>query len=41
MLRPGDPPGFYTRTAGLGHEANPAETARAAMAVAREKGETR
>jgi NADH:ubiquinone oxidoreductase subunit C len=41
MLRPGDPPGFYTRTAGLGHEANPAETARAAMAAARERGETR
>jgi len=41
MLREGDPPGFYTRTADLGHEANPAETARAAMAAAREKGETR
>jgi NADH:ubiquinone oxidoreductase subunit C len=41
MLREGDPPGFYTRTADLGHEANPAATARAATAAAREKGETR
>jgi NADH:ubiquinone oxidoreductase subunit C len=41
MLREGDPPGFYTRTAGLGRAANPAATAREAVAAAREKGETR
>ncbi len=35
VLRAGDPPGLFSRTADLGHEANPAQTARAQVADVR------